>query len=723
MRVRNAAVLGVVSAVIVLAGCGSDDTPKRPAPPTATATQTVAPTPTLTATETAPPTGTPTHSPPPTSTRTLLPTATHTTSPSPTAPPTGTATPSATPEDTVTATVTASEAPETPTATETPEMATATATETGTPGVPTATPSETVSATPEGPTGTPTETATPEPCLAGPIETGGGEVCGTPLQVGDTTIWRFLGIPFAESTAGNSRWAPPVPKAPWQGVRQATQFGAVCPQPNLPANVPAASEDCLSVNVWTPASAPGSGSLPVMVFIYGGAYLTGASAFPVYDGSALTAQDVVVVTFNYRVGALGFLSGVGSLEGNYGFLDQQLALTWVRDNIAHFGGDPSLVTLFGESAGAMSVGLHLLAAPDSGELFTAGIMESNPFALPYKDPGAAADIGEAFAQLLNCQTDTLECMRSKTFEEIVAKETDSSLVEFTLGYGFEDLLLWAPIVDGTVITGQPVETAHSGGFSKPVVFGTNENEGTLFVYTVLQRLGLMELSDFEYEAFLTALFGQANVMAILQQYPANGQDNAPTASQLLTDYMFFCANRFAAEGGPQNVYGYEFRKVSNFNFNPNVPQCAGMVCHGDELPYVFNSAASIMQTFTADEEALSTAMVAYWSEFSHQSHTPNAVDTQVEWPTFSGKRYLILDTPITTEVDPPHKCDFWDTIGYLITPTPTPSPTPTSDATDTPTVTPTEDDDHTPTPTEALESTPTPTPTVMEVATPTPTAS
>lgn len=664
---RGAALVLLLSGWTLFAGCSSDDG-AGPPPPEPTATETAVPTIPATSTETAVPTSTPTETVAPTST--------------------ATATLTPTPDDAPT---------ETPTATPTTEA-------------------------------TATETNTPEPCVVGPIETGSGGVCGTEVEVGDEFVWRFLGIPYAESTAGDNRWAAPVPKAPWEEPIRATSFGAVCPQPNLPEGVPAPSEDCLSINVWAPQGVDSLSNLPVMVFIYGGAYLTGSSAFPVYDGAYLAAQDVVVVTFNYRVGALGFLSGVDGLEGNYGILDQQLALQWVQDNVSGFGGDPSLVTIFGESAGAMSVGLHLLSAPASSELFKAGIMESNPLALPYKDPATAAEIGDAMAGLLDCSgDDSLECMRGKSFEEIVEKETDQDLLVFVLGFGFEDLLLWAPIVDGTVITGQPLTQAHAGGFPKPVIFGTNANEGTLFVYTVMKGLGVTTLSDSEYEEMIAVLFGNANLDAIKAQYPPNGGDNAATASQLLTDYMFFCANRYAAETSGSATYGYEFNKVSSFNFDPEIPQCAGEVCHGDELPYVFNSATNIGQTFDESEQALAETMVAYWTQFSLSEHSPNTLGTEVEWPSYPGKNYLLLDTPITTAVDPEHNCEFWDGIGYLITPTPTPTatvtPRPTDDVTPTevpPTFTPSPTETGaTPTPTESTEPTATPTEGGEPTATPT----
>jgi carboxylesterase type B len=616
---RRATVLWVpfLAAVLVVNGCGSNDesTQRRP-----TFTRTRPPTPTRTS---------------PTSTQ----------SPTATVPPTATATVPSTATATASATAVATRTP----------TATASAAATGTP--------------------TPTPTPTGETCPAGPVMTTSGTFCGKVETVDGTAVNVFLGMPYGESTGGASRWAPPIAKTPGQGTVQATQFGAVCPQPNLPATVPAASEDCLSMNVWSPASVSQTGR-PVMVFIYGGAFVTGASAFPVYDSAYLSAtQDVVVVTFNYRTGALGFLSGVGGLTGNYGFLDQQLALEWVKDNVAKFGGDPNRVTIFGESAGAMSVGLHLLAAPASGDLFTAAIMESNPLALPYTDPATAEQVGKEFALLVGCSNGNLECLRNVSVQQIISNETSSLLALFFLQEGFEELLVWAPIVDGTVITRQPLTVAQQEGFPKPVLLGTNRDEGTLFIYGILNASGLNTLSKDLYEQLLKTLFGEQNLAAILADYPAVDGDNAATASRLINDYMFFCANRSAADGGGGPVYAYQFDQVSTFNF-AGIPQCANEVCHTDELPYVFHSATAIMQSFTPAEEALSKDMVAYWGNFGHPGHNPNG-GSLVEWPAFPGKKYLLLGTPIMQAVDPPHNCGLWDSVGYLITPTMTPSPTPT----------------------------------------------
>ncbi len=526
-------------------------------------------------------------------------------------------------------------------------------------------------------TATPLATATASPtpgvpCTTGTVATTSGSVCGFSVPIDGTTARAYLGIPFGESTAVPNRWAAPVPKASMPGVFPATAFGPICPQPISPVDsgtgaIPPQSEDCLSINIWTPPDATTSSNLPVMVYIYGGAYIFGGSASPTYNGAYLAAKgNVILVTFNYRIGALGFLAGIEGLTGNYGFLDQQLALNWVKENIVNFGGDPSQVTIFGESAGAISVGLHLLSAPASQGLFVAGLMESNPFALPSRTVEGAKSFGETLQFLLGCSDQGLECLEAKSAAQIIEEETNPLFVLEGIAGGFGSILVWAPVIDGTVITSQPVESAQTNGLPKPTLLGTNLNEGTIFVAVVLDALKTQMLSDAAYRLIVTQFFGTDNVDAILQLYPTNNNDNNAVASQLITDYVFFCANRFVAQSPGQNRYAYEFSQVSSFNYWPAVPLCDQQVCHADELPYVFHSATDIMQMFTPAEELLSQEMVAYWTNFSRAAHDPNG-GTLPNWPEFSGNQYLILNSPITVETDPEHNCTFWDTIGYDLT--------------------------------------------------------
>lgn len=221
----------------------------------------------------------------------------------------------------------------------------------------------------------------PVACATEEIDTTSGAVCGKVVTADGREVHAFLGIPYAETTAGDNRWKDPIPKAPASDVIEATVFGPACPQSTDPPYSPPGefSEDCLSLNIWRRDDVLEREPRPVMVWIYGGSFLSGGSSMPVYDGAYLSStEDVVVVSLNYRLGALGFLAGIHGLEGNYGLKDQQLAFQWVKDNIGNFGGDPDQVTLFGESAGAMSVGLHLLSIPSSSSLFRGGDHAEQP---------------------------------------------------------------------------------------------------------------------------------------------------------------------------------------------------------------------------------------------------------------------------------------------------------------------------------------------------------
>lgn len=445
-------------------------------------------------------------------------------------------------------------------------------------------------------------------CSTDTVRFSSGAVCGTSSVVAEHEVSAFLGIPFAESTAGANRWKPPVPKAAWSDVRPATAYGQICPQNMLLEGVPDQSEDCLSLNVWTPKASPDA-KLPVLVFIHGGAFVIGSSADPapgtptqrLYDGSNIaSSQDVVVVNFNYRLGALGFLAGVAGLNGNFGFMNQQLALEWVRDNIAAFGGDPKRVTLSGESAGAMSVGLHLLSAPKSAPLFNAAIMQSNPLGLPYKDLTQARRIGEMYLVASGCwfKLDQLGCLRAKTTDQLLSAQKTPLLLVPTLEFGLYSLVTWAPVVDGTVITTAPIASALKDGITKPTIIGTNDQEATPFIAgfrNPIKALG--------YQTALATLFGPENTAQVIQAYPFDANnDNRTRLTDVANDYFFACPTRFLARTAKAPVYLYEFDHGPTLSTFPEVVACKGKACHGDELPFAFNTLSN--PAYTADERKI-----------------------------------------------------------------------------------------------------------------------
>ncbi len=544
-------------------------------------------------------------------------------------------------------------------------------------------------------------------CSTGIVQTSSGPVCGTTStasfpEKGLLTTSAYLGIPYAVPPIGPRRWQY---STPFKGsdLLQATVYGNVCPQSLAsPASTgsgsqckdgralgPGESEDCLYLNVWVPGGTAAGSQLPVMVFIHGGNFDQGSgdAGMPIgnlYDGTYLAATGkVIVVTFNYRLGALGFLARGGNY--NFGFADQLLALNWVRTNIARFGGNPDNVTLFGQSAGAKSVGLHALSSPRSAGLFQAAIMESNALGLHYKSTSQTRTLSNAF-----CASGSSLCTTATTACDLVEAQHDF-LAAQPLSFASLTNLMWAPTVDNVYVTGQPIASAANLGV--PLVLGTNHDEGISFVYQAEQRapksIDHNPPSSAAYAAILDQQFGVANSRYIrsLERYDCGAaSDCSNQLVNVITDYAFTCANRHlaiqATQGAdPPPLYLYQFNQVSSFNFwsqEPNlVPQCAEKVCHADELPYVFNSARQFGKlgiSFTSQEESLAQTLGGYWTSFANR-HDPDST-----WPLFMPqKTYRMLAAGSSTAIDPLDACancsTLWDLIGYGTAPA-EPSPVP-----------------------------------------------
>jgi len=508
------------------------------------------------------------------------------------------------------------------------------------------------------------------PCTTPEVQTKNGLLCGNLIGTSDgKAVNAYLGIPFAESTAGQNRWRAPVPKAAWGDVLKATRTGPACPQTAEPAYPE--SEDCLFLNIWAPAEASPD-PWAVMVFIYGGAFDFGYDALPLYDGAYTAGNgDVIVVNINYRLGALGFLSGVKdaktgeAVNGNFGILDQIAALEWVRDNIAAFGGDPDKVTIYGESAGAMSVGIHLVSSPRSENLFRAAIMESNPLGLPYKNLKQSRAIAREFASNLGCGSDDLACMRAQPVEVVLDAQLQMDMALPALFHGIRDMLAWSPVVDGEVVVQQPINAVRDGKLTKPLILGTNRNEGLVFVEVVKSGLGWKTVSDFDYHLAIDFFFRNAALRKkIYERYPSNGRDNTAEISRVFTEYLFTCPNLYAAGKDSGSVWSYIFDHVPSHNSWPAYPACGENVCHGAELRFVFHSAESSGWEFTPEEERLSELMISYWTNFAKEL---DPAGHRCAWPEYNpGMKSLSFVTPIEDirTKTPPEACAFWDGVGY-----------------------------------------------------------
>jgi para-nitrobenzyl esterase len=504
--------------------------------------------------------------------------------------------------------------------------------------------------------GEPPESAAPaDPGL---VKTASGTVRG--IVAPDHRL--FAGIPYAAPPVGPLRFAPPAPAPAWQGVRDAARLGPRCIQDRGadPEFGRQTDEDCLTLNVWTPPVAPGGDERrPVMVWIHGGAFVNGSGG--AYDSRRLAQRgNIVVVTLNYRLGALGFLAhpalGAPGGVGNYGLADQQAALRWVRDNIADFGGDPDKVTVAGESAGGMSVCDHLVA-PDSQGLFRAAIIQSAPCqaqaTLSVAEKSSleyAAQVGCGDAQ------SAARCLRA-----LPADKLEKSPWYFAVG---NDTLV-GPVTDTKVLPANPVAVFADGrAATVPVMIGTNRDEFTLFVALQYLRLGSNYTAD-QYPQLLAETFG-ADAGAVQEHYPLTGYDSVPLAySSAVTDGVFACVSDRMAHSlaKTEPVYAYEFNDRGAPAADPlrklSFPLGAS---HSLELRYLFDLGGTLQ--LNAAQQTLSEQMIDYWSEFV-KNGSPRA-EKQPDWPEFGtgpGAGKVLSLQPdgsrIVTSFEQEHQCPFW----------------------------------------------------------------
>jgi para-nitrobenzyl esterase len=473
--------------------------------------------------------------------------------------------------------------------------------------------------------------------ITDPVKVEQGLLSGTNGSSADVRVYR--GIPFAAPPVGDLRWKAPQPAAKWQGVRQAAEFSNACWQTPYPpaaaiyqAKLPPLSEDCLYLNIWTPAKSA-KDRLPVMVWIHGGGFTRGFSGTSSYNGEALARKGAAIVTINYRLGIFGFFAHPAlsaesghHASGNYALLDQIAALQWVQKNIAAFGGDPTRVTIFGESAGSWAVNA-LMASPLAKGLFQRAIGESGGSFSPMKTLAEAEREGEKLGRLLApdatqkksensadpAQPDTLQALRAMPPQELL-KAGDTETVR--------------TIVDGWVLP-QDVATTFAEGKQNdvPLIVGYNADEGTalapqganmkavMFVGGVHQRYG-----------------SQAD--ELLKVYPATSDEQAVSSFySAYRDQAFGWEMRtwarMATKTGHQSAYMYYFSR------RPPGPQSARLrAFHASEIAYVFGTFVWPFPWEDTDKK-LSDAMTSYWVNFSATGN-PNS-GSLVKWPAYNAK--------------------------------------------------------------------------------------
>jgi para-nitrobenzyl esterase len=483
--------------------------------------------------------------------------------------------------------------------------------------------------------------------LEGPVKTESGLVAGSGGEV-----QAFKGIPYAAPPVGDLRWKPPQAPKPWQGERQAAEFGPACPQPPSPmGKLPNQSEDCLTLNVWTPAKRAGQ-RLPVMVWIYGGGFIIGASSQPLYSGEPLARQGVVVVTVNYRLGVFGWLAHPRLTEesrhhssGNYGLLDQIAALKWVQRNIPAFGGDPRRVTIFGESAGGASVYL-LLVSPLARGLFHRAIAESGArVSVPIRHRSEAWYGYRPAEKLGQALGEDLAALRAKTTAEILALAPSQGLDK-----SFSEGSEYGPIVDGFVVPGDPGELLDAGRVHKvPLLAGTNADEGTLFMLIDPSQGKTLTA----YREDLKRRYG-ASADRLLALYPASSDAEVrPSLSRLLGESRFLHPTRSVLRAMARKnakTYAYHFTRVSRVA----EPMRLGAF-HGAEIPYVFANLSVPLfgamplgpDPYDDRDRALSREMSAAWVRFA-AAGDPNGPGLPA-WPAYKSATDQYLEFGDTTQ--------------------------------------------------------------------------
>ncbi|KAL7626531.1 hypothetical protein AAE478_003303 [Parahypoxylon ruwenzoriense] len=504
------------------------------------------------------------------------------------------------------------------------------------------------------------------------VRTRSGVVQGSKCVATDVDY--FLSVPYAKPPVGDLRFAPPEPL----NNTAYTVINATIPPPACPqftvffGELGIQNENCLFLNIWAPVSATSKSNLPVKVWLYGGSNEGGGVSNPLYNG-CFSAVDSIVVSVNYRLGPLGFLalSDLG-LTGNYGLMDQLLALRWVQENVRGFGGDPRKVLLFGESAGATDAFI-LSTLPEAPELIRAAALESGAG----RDLATVADAQTWYSQFvtaLNCSTPNVACLRAASpagLQTAASTLPASDVVSVNSPLNFNGTRsAWTPLIDGKLLTEQP----STAGLKVPSIIGSNANEGSLFVLATYGEAALQQqLNQSSYDEFLTVNFGPL-AARVNETYSVTSAFNGSVVDAMeviVTDVSYKCPSYRALLQAEKNgipVWSYQFAHSPSCTWHRLIAAAwlpALKATHTSEIPFVFNFTRAMPPpngncTFTQPEQNLSRTISRAWTNMA-ETGSPGDQNT---WPTWKSDERMGVVFNDAVEIARVNytSCAFWDEI-------------------------------------------------------------
>ena len=482
-----------------------------------------------------------------------------------------------------------------------------------------------------------------------------------------SNVTAFLGIPFGNVT----RFKAATRANPWTTVLNASAPGPACPQNADPVSAsrspPPQAEQCLSINIWRP-TANSSAPRAIMLWLHGGSFLYESSmgAFNSYNGQMLAAVgDVIIVSANYRLDVLGWMSTSGGVPANLGLSDQRLAMQWLRDNAAAFGGDPARVTLWGESAGAISTMAHLVT-PASKGLFKRAILQSS-LGIPFFPASLSTQFGNFLAITVGCAPSNITCLQAVPLASLLnASASVSAASHFSA--------LWYPTIDKQT-QNQPLSAAGLASIppSVDIMFGFDTDEAVYF-YSAVPAVQenpmatLYQVAGYSYGAHAPHILGK---YSSLYGQPTTNASFIKFFNAAFTDDLFRCATqKLGGAVRRASAWSYRFNVVQrdNSKFWPQLglPACVSKVCHGAELSFVFGFQglpASMNVSFSSAEQTLSSTMQRMWTGFAKTGNPGQG------WPAFTSaaRKTLVLDTragALSVDSASAGQCAFWDGIGY-----------------------------------------------------------